>query len=303
MSPRHLLWLLVPLAGLAELGGYFYFSRRAPRVEEWSSLREPVAALRKSGELVVVAPGWADPLARQALGDALMPLADVARPDETRYARAIEISAMGARAPELAGWRTVSDTKHGRFTLRTLENPAHEPVSFDFVDHLRPEHAGAFEGDKPCVWNANAPVSSGGLGGNPTFPARRFMCPAGEWFFAGVTVIDDHREYRPRRCIWAHPPPGAPLRLKFERVPLGKKIRGYGGLPWLLFRDSVGAAPIELEVRVAGTSIGTYSHRDELGFAPFDFDTGRAGETHDVEIEVRSSVARDRHFCFQADTR
>ena len=24
---------------------------------------------------------------------------------------------------------------------------------------------------------------------------------------------------------------------------------------------------------------------------------------HEVEIEVRSSVVKDRHFCFQADTR
>jgi hypothetical protein len=303
MLDKRLLWLAVPLAGVVELAAHFYFANRAPRVEEWASLREPVAGLRQAGELVVVAPRWADPLARQALGDALMPLRDVARPDESGYARAIEISALGQRAPELQGWRTVAESKRGRFTLRTLENPAPERVVFDFTDHVSPEHLSVFEGAKTCAWNPRAPVSNGNLGGNPTFPAQRFMCPAGEWFFAGVTVIDDQHEYRPRRCIWAHPPPGGPLRLRFANVPLGKKIRGYGGMPWMIFRDSVGAPPVELEVRVGGQSIGTYVHRDEQGWAPFSFDTGREGQSAEVEIEVRSSTVKDRHFCFQADSR
>ncbi|GMV18218.1 MAG: hypothetical protein HS104_01215 [Polyangiaceae bacterium] len=303
MLDKRLLWLAVPLAGLVELSLHYFFANRAPRVEEWAGLREPVAALRQAEELVVVAPRWADPLARQALGDALMPLRDVARPDESGYARAIEISSLGERAPELRGWRTVAESKRGRFTLRTLENPAPERVVFDFADHVKPEHLSVFEGQAPCAWNPRAPVSTGGLGGNPTFPAERFMCPGGEWFFAGVTVIDDHMEYRPRRCIWAHPPQGGPLRLRFANVPLGKQIRGYGGMPWLVFRDSVGAPPIELEVRVGGQSIGTYVHRDEAGFAPFSFDTGRQGQSAEVEIEVRSSSAKDRHFCFQADSR
>lgn len=303
MPDKRLLWLAVPLAGLVELGAQHRVAHRAPHVDEWAKLREPVAALRQAGELVVVAPGWADPLARQAFGDALMPLRDVARPDESGYARAIEVSILGERAPELRGWRTVAEAKSGRFTLRTLENPKAERVTFDFVDHVKPDALAVFEGTQPCAWNAHAPVSNGSLGGNPTFPAQRFMCPGGEWFFAGVTVIDDDHEYRPRRCIWAHPPPSGPLRLRFANVPLGKKIRGYGGMPWVLFRDSVGAPPIELEVRVGGQSLGVYVHKDELGWSPFSFETGREGQSAEVEIEVRSSSIKDRHFCFQADSR
>lgn len=303
MADKRLLWLAVPLAGSIELGAHFFFASRAPRVEEWARLREPVAALRQAEELVVVAPRWADPLARQALGDALMPLKDVARPDESGYARAIEVSALGERTAELRGWRTVGEQKVGRFTLRTLENPAPERVLYDFADHVKPESLSVSEGPAPCAWNPRAPVSNGSLGGNPTFPAERFTCPGGEWFFAGVTVIDDNHEYRPRRCIWAHPPPGGPLRLRFRDVPLGQKIRGYGGMPWLVFRDSVNAPPIELEVKVGGASVGTHVHRDEQGWAPFSFETGRAGERAEVEIEVRSASFRDRHFCFQADTR
>lgn len=303
MPRRGLLFLLVPLAGLAELGGQFYVSHRAPRPEEWREVRATLAGLRKSDELVVVAPLWAEPLARHAFGDELMPLAHVARPDESGFARAIEVSVLGQHAPELAGWRVVAEERHGRFSFRTLSNPAPEAVSFDFVDHVKPEQLEVFEGRTPCRFNPRATVSNGSLGGNPTFPAERFQCGGGEWFFAGVTVIDDDHEYRPRRCIWAHPPPGGPLVLRFRDVPLGGKIRGFGGLPWLLFRDSVGAPPVEIEVRVDGASIGTHLHRDEQGWAPFAFATGRAGTRASVEFEIRSASIKDRHFCFQADTR
>jgi hypothetical protein len=117
-----LLWLLIPALGLAELGAHAYFSRRAPTVEEWKALEPAVAELRKSDELVVVAPRWAEPLARQALGDRLMPLAQVARPDVAPFARAIEISAMGKRAPELEEWKLVKRVERD-FVLRVRENP------------------------------------------------------------------------------------------------------------------------------------------------------------------------------------
>jgi hypothetical protein len=302
MSRARLLWLGVPAAGVLELALSFFFSHRAPRVEEWPALREPVAALRQHGELVVVAPEWAEPLARQALGDELMPLRDLARPDESAYARAIEISAMGKESPELAGWKAESERRVGRFTVRVRDNPHPETVAFDFVDQLSPEHVRVEAGTRPCPFRTNAPLSSGGLGGNPTFPARRFACPSGESFFVGVTVIDDDHEYRPRRCIWAHPTPDGPMRIHYRDVPLGAVIRGYGALPWLIFRDGAGA-PVELEIRVDGASIGSFVHRDTDGWSGFSFPTGHAGETHDVDFEVRAAEIKDRHFCFQADTR
>jgi hypothetical protein len=97
MVLRTLAWLCVPLAGLVELGGHFYFSRRAPNVDEWVRARPSLGALRRPGDLIVVAPDWAEPNARFAFGDAWFPLADVARPDESAYARAIEVDIVGAR--------------------------------------------------------------------------------------------------------------------------------------------------------------------------------------------------------------
>lgn len=306
MNRARLFWLVLPAAGLIELGAYFWSANRAPSARDWASLAEPVQRLKTSGELVVVAPRWAEPLARQALGDRLMPLRDVARPDDSEYSRAIEVSILGQRATELASWRTASEERHGPFRIRVAENPSPEKVLFDFVDELGPARARVAElagdGPKPCAWRENASVSNGALGGNPTFPAKRFACGSGEWFFAGVTVIDDQNEYRPRRCIWAHPTPVGPLRIQYSGVPLGRTIKGWGGLPWLIFRDGNGT-PIELEVRIDGQSVGTFVHRDQDGWSGFSFPTGREGGTGDVELEVRSSSTKDRHFCFSAQIR
>src|SRR5262249_13161270 len=122
MALRGLPWLLVPAVGLAELAGHFYFSMRPPNLTEWVAVTPEVRALQKHGELVVVAPDWAEPNARHAFGDAMMPLADVARADESARTTAIEVSVIGASAPELAGWKIASERRAGKFRLRVLEN-------------------------------------------------------------------------------------------------------------------------------------------------------------------------------------
>ncbi len=300
------LWLAVPVAGLVELGAHWAFARRAPTVASWEAARNPLLELRRGSELIVVAPHWAEPMARHAFGDALMPLRDVARPDESATPRAVEVAILGQGAPELAGWRLVEERKAGSFRFRVLDNPSPQKVLFDFVDHVGADRASAFvrtgETRSPCPWDPAARVSNGGLGGNPTFPVQRFDCAGGEYFFVGVTVIDDDHEYRPRRCIWAHPPEAGSTLVRFERVPLGRVIRGYGMLPWLIHRDGTGS-PVRMEVRVGGRSIGRFVHEDAEGWKQFELPTGAAGQVTDVEFEVSSERAQNRHFCFQADTR
>src|SRR5688572_3439415 len=100
MSRLRYLWLVVPVLGVAELVAHVAFSRRAPRVEEWRELAEPVRRLKRPNDIVVVAPAWAEPIARHAFGDAAFPLDQIARADASSYARALEVSALGARAEE-----------------------------------------------------------------------------------------------------------------------------------------------------------------------------------------------------------
>ncbi|MCA9630851.1 MAG: hypothetical protein KC766_24460 [Myxococcales bacterium] len=304
-------WLAVPLLGLCELGAQLWVSHRAPTESEWLAVAGPVKELRHPGDLIVVSPAWQGPNARHVLGDELMPMRDVARSDSSLYQRAIEISSLGEQQKEFAAWPVVERRRAGPFTLLVHENPSPESLKFDFLEELEPKRAEAYTYDPKlgreqrilCAFNANSRVSSGNLGGPPTFPSARFQCPGGASYFVGVTVIDDSEEYQPKRCIWANPTPTGPIGVTFRQVPLGNVIRGYGELPWQLEREFNGP-PIVLTVRVAGQEIGRFEHLDGQGWRSFQFPLGAfAGRTEDVEFEVSSSNHRERYFCFQADSR
>ena len=301
--------IAVPVLGVGELLAHLYFARRAPRPDEWAAAAPVVERTRQAGDVVIVAPYWAEPMARWKLGEAAFPLRDVARPDATRYPRAVELSILGQDAPELAGWPVEREERAGKIVVRPRRNPAPPHVTFDFVDGLRPGAAeaevAAPEGaPRPCAWTDTAPVESGGLFGAATFPATRFRCPLPNPFvFAGVTVIDDEHEH-PRRCIWSHPPGGADeLVTRFRGVPLGRVIRGHTGMGWMIERDRSGA-PITLRVRVNGDPVGEVVHLDGQGWAPFELALGtHANTTADVEFRASSPSSQFRHLCFEADSR
>ena len=304
MSRLRYLWLVVPALGLVELALHVVFSRRAPRIEEWRELVAPVRRLKRPADLLVVAPEWAEPIARHALGDEAFPLEQIARADASSFARAVEVSALGARAEETREWRVASEEKQGRFTLRVLENPKAVTPRYRFIDHVRPPELSVVivqgEHETPCSFTGRAQVSAGGLHGHATFPRERFQCPGGESSFVGVTVIDD-QEYLPRRCIWAHPPSRGALHLRFASVPLGGRIRAWAGLSYFLFRDGLGE-PVTIEFHAEGRSLGAHVHRDEWGFRAFSLATpGVADSTSDVEVVVRAE-APNRDFCFVAET-
>jgi hypothetical protein len=304
MPPRSL-WFLIPILGLVELGAHVYFANRAPDLEQWRALAAEVSQLKRPGDLVVTAPEWAEPIARQVLGADALPVGDLARPDDRAYRHAIEVSTLGQRAPELAGWRELERRESGKFTLRRLENPSPVEVEFRFVDHVRPPHLvvsqGGDEERELCPFNPRAPSITGGLHGPVAFPRERYACSGGPAYFVGVTIIDD-QDYRPRRCIFAHPTVGGSLRLTFADVPLGKVIRGHAGLSYFLARDGAGT-PVELRVFANDRELGRYEHRDEWGWKAFQFSTGEfAGTTQNVDFEIRSALPSQRDFCFTAET-
>ncbi len=295
----------LPLLGAGELGLHFFFASRAPAFDAYASLAPVVKELRHEGDVVIVAPHWADPSARAALGDALMPIREEARPDVSRYAGAIEISVVGQRDPELAAFREEARRDVGKFTVRRLVNRAPANVVYDFTDHVAPASLDV-RGTEPevaCTWNPRATLLAGGLSGHPTFPPERFECPGGVFFNVGVTVIADQR-FLPRRCIWAHPFSRGELALRFRDVPLGDELRGHAGMYWMTERERRGA-PVTLKVRVDGDEVGTYEHRDGEGWKAFDFALGGHARAKGATVEFAVSTRnyRDRHFCFEADTR
>ena len=296
---------LVPVAGLGELAAQIYVSRRAPSFASWQQIAAPVAALRQRDDLVVVAPRWAEPMARQVIGDEQLTMADLGRPDVSRYRTALEISILGERAPELAGWQELSRETHGKFQFRRLENPNARPVLLDFVDALSPERVSVSTGleASPCPWTDHAIVVAGGLGGHPTFPASRFQCPQGTFFNVGVTVIADET-FLPRRCLWAHPPQRGELVIRYENVNLGDVIAGHGGMYWIIERE-LGGASVTLGVRVNGAPLGELVHNDGDGWAAFEMPLGAQAHARAavVEFAVSSPNYQHRHFCFEAVTR
>jgi hypothetical protein len=297
----------VALLGGAELLAHWHFAHAAPDIGAWQAVRPVVQAAATPNDLILVAPRWAEPNARLVLGDALMPLEHVARPDESRFARALEISILGERAGELEGWKLEREERAGAFELRTWSNPHFQPLLYDFLANAEPPHVSVSverEG-KPieiCEHTTNQRVTNGDLGGHPTFPKRRFACSGAEWAFVGRTVIED-QDYRPRQCLWAHPIARAVLSLRYDPVPIGSVIHGYGGLPFLIERERRGS-PIELSVVVGGELLGKVRHKDGDGWKSFELSTERfRGQTLPVEFRVQSKRDARREFCFQADVR
>jgi hypothetical protein len=73
---------------------------------------------------------------------------------------------------------------------------------------------------------------------------------------------------------------------------------------WIIERERKGA-PVTIAVRVDGEEIGSATHFDGEGWAPFLLPLGaHAGaERAEVEFAVTAPNHAHRHFCFEADTR
>lgn len=291
--------------GLGEFVLHIHHAKKSPQPEDWALLNAPVTREKQAGDVVVVAPSWADPWARQALGNEVFPLRDVARSDISRYATALEIGALGQTAPELRNFKEISRQRVGPFTLRRLENPNFTPTIVDFVDRIATGQAEVlvWQTETKCPFTKNARPVAGGLGGHPTFPAARFECPGGAFFNISETVIAD-QDFRPRRCIWAHPPNKGEVRIRFSDVTLGRVIRGHGGLYWVIERDQKGV-PIVVNVRVDGQEIGQYEHKDGDGWSEFEMQLGDHANKKNATVEfgVSSQNNMHRHFCFEAHSR
>jgi hypothetical protein len=301
----------LPLLGAAELLAQWAFVGAAPPVEAYAALARPVADLKRQGEPVVVAPRWAEPLVRAALDEALLPIDEQAPADLDRYASVLEVSFADHGDPALSRWEQ-QETRHvGPFALRRLVNPTAPPPTVDLVSafgasvqvFLRPRVTlpgqAPAKPERACQWSTGARVLSGGLGGHPTLPRERFACPGGHYHSVGVTVIADH-DYRPRRCVWAHPPPTGELVIRYPESRLGERIVGHTGIEWMMQRSGRGA-PVALSIRVAEHEIARLIHVDGDGWAAFDVPLGeRAGTSGAIEIAVSSPDHRNRHFCFEA---
>jgi hypothetical protein len=289
----------VPAAGLLELGAHAVQTSSIVPERDWRAAREYVVAQAKPEDLVLFSPRWADPIGRETFGPDVANLEREARPDDTRFPRAFEVSIRGAHASELEGWRKSGQQRFGGVTVTAWENPAPAHVIEDLVSLVSPQRMRVTRGDYECPW-ARAGVQSGGLGFGPAVPAERFACVGGG--FAGMSVVAD-LDYVPHRCIFAPPSGSAPLRLHFRDVHFGHLLHGHHALYVEAERNRTGA-PVTISFRVGDASLGSFVHRDGDGWKPFEVDTSDlAGKAAELVAEISSPGGDRRLYCFEADTR
>jgi hypothetical protein len=292
-------FLALPLVGLLELTAHAIQTRSVASGDDWVTARAYVAAQAKPADLVAFAPRWADPIGREHFGPGLATIEREARPDETRFPRALEVSIRGAHLPAFDGWHRANEQRFGSVTVTTWENPAPAQVIDDLVSLVDPQHLRVSRGDADCNFVHGSP-QSGNLGFGPTVPGDRFVCPSNG--FVGVSVVAD-LDYVPHRCIFAPPPGNAPLHLRFADVRFGHTLHGHHALYVEAERDRKGA-PVTISFRTGGSSLGSVIHRDGEGWKPFELDTSSLdGQKGELDVEIASPGGDRRLYCFEADTR
>jgi hypothetical protein len=106
-------------------------ARREPAPADWSALSAELHRRHHSGELIVFAPAWIDPIGRREVGD-LIPIEMAGRMDAARYAALWEVSQGGARAAETADARRTWSQDFGRLTLSRWERTPAD-IATDFL--------------------------------------------------------------------------------------------------------------------------------------------------------------------------
>lgn len=294
---------VVPAIGLFELLAHVKQTSSVPTDGEWRAARAAVERAVGPSDLVIFAPEWTEPLGREHFGAELASVERIARPDETRFPRAIEVSIRGAHRPELAGWKTLQRETVGPFEVVTQSNPDPARVVDDLVEHVHPDalSVSLVDGDRetPCPWTRGA-VLTGGLGYGPSVPAERFNCPGGA--VVAVTVISDPT-YRPRRCIYSPPPGGnTVLRLRFKSVIFGRALHGHHAIA--AEADHTNGAPVTVTFRTGTSTIGGFTRRDGTGWTPYETATeDLAGKAMELVADISAQHGDRRQYCFEADTR
>lgn len=253
----------------------------APTEGDWKAAAMAVRAGFRSGDLIVAAPSWADPVMRQQLGD-LVPVSVAGRMDAARYGRVWEISERGARAAEVSGASVLAVSKHGALTATLWQKKAADVV-FDFLrDWRRAEvsvrSAGA---EVPCV-----PI------------ADRFVC-------VGASVKPELLEVDTtlRNGLALDPLERATVVVTYAAVPLGRELAMACGLHNVWLRKA-GDGKVHVRVLVDDREVGAIDGTNQAGWALRRFDTSAwSGQAATVRFEVTVDKAQSRHFGFAAEAR
>lgn len=257
--------------------------RGTPTDSDWKAASAAVRADLRSGDLLVAAPEWADPVMRLHLGD-LMSVAMAARMDDATYGRVWELSQRGARAREGHG-RLALEKNFGPLRLRRWERPAAQPI-FNFVEAWRQARVlrQSPSATVPCALQPD-----------------RHQCPdiAFNWVKPALMEMD----FSLRQALYAQPVAGAAVVIEYEDVPMGQQLTIATGLHNVWLRKA-GQGRVTLQVEVGGQRVGEVVTHNRSAWQPTTFDTRAfAGQRQIVRFSITSDEPFSRHFGFAAEAR
>jgi hypothetical protein len=310
---------LLPLAAVGEIVAGEVQHRRIPTARDWSDAAAAASAMRRDGDVIVVAPRWAEQSGRMALGfgvppapgplDQLFDARVAGRSDLAVYKRALVLSLRSKDDPMTKGWRLVEEKKLGHVSLRVLQNPAPELLVRDLVEEVdqTTKITRVFpKSVDQCTWETGTTPHMPGLFAGPVAPPARWMCPPNDpaWSWVGPTVITD-LDYAPRRCLWVHPHADGVLNVEYPSRPIGKRVVGHAGIHVWNEREKKGA-PVFVRISIAGKEVAKLTHVDGEGWARFEGSTEEfAGTSQPVKIETwaQNGLSQFRELCVAAQLR
>jgi hypothetical protein len=281
---------ILVVASLAEAVAVAVQARGGPSEADWAHVKSAVAEGLAPDDGLVVGDRWLEPVARHALGDGILTRSRIGAPVSTWPRLAVLGETGRAAMPE--GYVLERTVEAGALELgfaraaRPFEVRARVEASLEdarvFVDADGREEA--------CVWGAYGLVA-GNLGSGPAWPPARFVCPGSGVARSFVTDTD----YRAHDAVFVDVPgDGRAVVVRLASRPLGGSLRGGFGLYVEAERDGKGA-PVFLEWRVDGRTIGSLVHRDGEGWKSFELTTGLApGASGQAELRLRSPGGQRR---------
>ncbi|MGZ3477536.1 MAG: hypothetical protein ACXWUG_29470 [Polyangiales bacterium] len=298
-TARIALCALLPVVGIVELALAESQKRAVPTDAEWHDAAVAVRAMKAPNEMVIVAPRWAEPLGRKALGDvdkSLVELKMAGRSDLEAVPRVVELSIRNQDDPQTKGWKLVEERKFGHVKVRVLENPKPDKLVRDLIDEFGQDTPAVklpvgpngvpLPGVAPtetCRWETSASRMPDLFRG-PPLPPTHFLCPPFDlaWSWVAPTVTTD-LEYVPRRCIFLHPSDQA-TAITFPPRRIGHKVVAYMGLQALDERE-LNKPPVNARIEIAGKEVAVAKHKDGDGWLRFEGSTAEfAGQNHPVRI-------------------
>jgi hypothetical protein len=275
----------VSLLAVIETASAVIAPYRAPTDADWRAAAGEVRSGFRAGDLIVAAPGWADPILRVHLGD-LIPVEVAGRQDDERFGRVWEVSQRGARSAAATPGDIAQQRRFGALTVRRIERPA-PVVTYDFV----------------ARWT-DARVSRRGAGGAVLacpLAGDRIQCPDIGFNFVRRQLVEV--DTRLRVALLAQPVAQATVVIEYPAARLGRSLVVATGLHNVWMRKEA-AGKVDLRVVIDGVADTTFTTSNDDGWALHRIDTSaRVGQSAAVRFEITSPAPYARHFALAAEAR